>query len=616
MPANHTPLSRANSVTSVDTTASTQSQSQYHNNAALQGAALAFGRQPPNPRAQSKATTTVGSWGAGTGSKNGALAAATSADHRSPSRSTSRASLVVPRKPSSTGSDGNAMPERPLVRSTTGGPRRTPSHSRQAAMLAAARAKPSVAMDPAQQQQQGTRPSYRPAVGPKPRQYSEHEDRTTVEKPTDTTPIAPTTSLVDLFEQRSRTATSGKRPEPLVFKPSKDLPMRSPKPVRSGGITSMIQLELEGRKDKQAVDTTDPVKQDSANPDRYDGQGHSSEDSFASASEDLNSGSPEPARTKTKAAAPSPSHGDLLRSQNDAKRRPQTSPAPHYVAGARPIPTKQYQQMPPPRPMSAQSTGRSVSSMQSHMSIPAQFNAAHPRKMTPLRTGDELANAIVASSLASSRAPSPTRLDPPPVPTRRRKGHHHKLSFSRTSSPTKTGMLHTLRKQEDDSSSEDEDDSHPYSKHHKKRLVRKHPNKHHEGDRKRWRDAVTERERKRYEGVWAANKGMHYSFSREEQEFFRQQPTHQRTLDAKAGVADSVSNLIVRDIWNRSRLPATVLELVWDLVDTEGNGRLCKEAFVVGLWLIDQRLKGRKLPTKVSESVWASVKGFKLRGKK
>lgn len=37
---------------------------------------------------------------------------------------------------------------------------------------------------------------------------------------------------------------------------------------------------------------------------------------------------------------------------------------------------------------------------------------------------------------------------------------------------------------------------------------------------------------------------------------------------------------------------------------------LGKEEFVVGLWLIDQRLKGRKLPVKVSETVWTSVKGL------
>ena len=33
-------------------------------------------------------------------------------------------------------------------------------------------------------------------------------------------------------------------------------------------------------------------------------------------------------------------------------------------------------------------------------------------------------------------------------------------------------------------------------------------------------------------------------------------------------------------------------------------GRLTKEEFVVGLWLIDGRLKGKKLPVKVSDSVW------------
>jgi hypothetical protein len=50
--------------------------------------------------------------------------------------------------------------------------------------------------------------------------------------------------------------------------------------------------------------------------------------------------------------------------------------------------------------------------------------------------------------------------------------------------------------------------------------------------------------------------------------------------------------------------------MVWDLVDHHAVGRLDKIEFVVGLWLIDQRLKGRKLPVKVSDSVWTSVKGL------
>lgn len=125
-------------------------------------------------------------------------------------------------------------------------------------------------------------------------------------------------------------------------------------------------------------------------------------------------------------------------------------------------------------------------------------------------------------------------------------------------------------------------------------LMKKHPNKHHEGDRKRWRDEITERERKRYEAVWASNKGLHMA----------------------PGLEGSVCSLVVRDIYSRSRLHADVLEEVYALVDRKQNGALEKEEFVVGLWLIDQRLKGRKLPIRVSDSVWKSVgvlSGIKIR---
>lgn len=225
-------------------------------------------------------------------------------------------------------------------------------------------------------------------------------------------------------------------------------------------------------------------------------------------------------------------------------------------------------------------------------------------------TGDQLANAMVAGSLASSRRPSPHKTEPPPPPTRRQK-HKSALLFSRTPSPTKTGMRHTLRKEESDDSDSDEYDSHhPYGKHKKKRHLRKHPNKHHEGDRKRWRDAVTEAERKRYEGVWAANKGLHIGYLRHELEAFKQAPNSEDTREIREASREEVSNLVVRDIWNRSRLPPDVLSSIWQLVDHRGVGRLTKEEFVVGLWLIDQRLKGRKNPPKVGETVWASVRGL------
>jgi hypothetical protein len=126
------------------------------------------------------------------------------------------------------------------------------------------------------------------------------------------------------------------------------------------------------------------------------------------------------------------------------------------------------------------------------------------------------------------------------------------------------------------------------------------------GDRKRWRDAVTERERKRYEGLYASNRGLHLPDS---------QP-------------NNISNIVVRDLWMRSRLPRSELETIWNLVVAAASkpgkpsslpaqssppaqtSSLNKEQFVVGLWLIDQRLKGRKLPIRVSETVWASVKGL------
>ena len=154
-------------------------------------------------------------------------------------------------------------------------------------------------------------------------------------------------------------------------------------------------------------------------------------------------------------------------------------------------------------------------------------------------------------------------------------------------------MRQTMRKAP--RSDEEDDEASAHHRRGKKNLIKKHPNKHHEGDRKRWRDQITERERKRYEGVWAANKGVHVGGN---------------PSSAATGSLASVSNLVVRDVWSRSRLGDDVLEEVWDLVDRRGQGALLREEFVVGMWLIDQRLKGRKLPIKVSSSVWDSVRGI------
>ena len=222
---------------------------------------------------------------------------------------------------------------------------------------------------------------------------------------------------------------------------------------------------------------------------------------------------------------------------------------------------------------------------------------------------DALANAIVASSLATSRVPSrtssPAKTILPPVPRRLTDSNHvfhpgvaqmiagHD---SRTPSPKK-GFRHTMRKTPSPVD--------PYAelaeKHKRSHFhMRKHPHKHREGDRKRWRDEITLLERKRYEGLWAANKDLYTGITSEESQL----PT------AVAQGTGHVANIVVKDIWSRSRLPPHVLEEIWDLVDRERVGRLNREAFVVGTWLVDQRLKGRKMPVKVGDSVWHSARGI------
>ena len=172
-------------------------------------------------------------------------------------------------------------------------------------------------------------------------------------------------------------------------------------------------------------------------------------------------------------------------------------------------------------------------------------------------------------------------------------------------------MRQTLRKEASSDEDSEEDLLHPYSKHKKKRHLRKHPNKHDEGNRKRWRDAVTERERKRYEGVWAANKGLHCSFTPAEQSSIDKSPDSEEARNLKIAPGEQISNIVAREIWSRSRLPEATLETVWDLVDNDCVGRLTKDEFVVGMFLIDYCLKGRKLPAlKVGESIWASVRGL------
>lgn len=235
---------------------------------------------------------------------------------------------------------------------------------------------------------------------------------------------------------------------------------------------------------------------------------------------------------------------------------------------------------------------------------------------------DSLSDAMMAGSLASARhtpVPAAGTRTPPPVPPSRRKGGARKAA-SRAPSPHH--MKKTLRDHRP--KSDDEDARRP---HHKKGLINSKKHTHHEGSRRRWREEITERERKRYEAVWASNRGLFLVPASSDPEHNPQMQPHNHRAGGGGATAvrdrsheelsEHVASVVVRDIWSRSRLPEPELAEVWDLVyglGQEGGPRvraaLGKSEFVVGTWLIDQRLRGRKIPPRVSDSVWSSAKGL------
>ena len=214
-------------------------------------------------------------------------------------------------------------------------------------------------------------------------------------------------------------------------------------------------------------------------------------------------------------------------------------------------------------------------------------------------TLNHLTNAIVAGSLASSRLTpqhSGPTLAPPSLPPRQR-------------SPR---LMRTLRHHQESPEID--------TNHHKRgrlpQRLKKGKHAHHEGSRKKWREEITERERKRYEAVWQSNRGLHVSETLPPPRPSAS-PSPSRARRSPTGVSNRdpseyVISIVVREVWKRSRLPDDELAEVWDLVDREKRGLLHKQEFVVGMWLIDQRLKGRKIPHKVTDSVWGSANGMTM----
>ncbi|KAI1393389.1 uncharacterized protein F4822DRAFT_384494 [Hypoxylon trugodes] len=293
---------------------------------------------------------------------------------------------------------------------------------------------------------------------------------------------------------------------------------------------------------------------------------------------------PPPKRTTTRSSLPEETHRVSI-SSDDSFVSASSVPSPNADSPqrgrSRPSSPDTLR---PRRPVSALTISTTTSTSRAPP-LPRRHQQQTPSNL-PL---ESLTDAIMAGSLASSRV-TPSKTPPPKPPSRKQTPH----------------MRQTLR--QPPSKSDDEEN---YSKARARRkplgkLGGGNKHSHHEGARKRWREEITARERKRYEGVWASNRGLL---------LVPNDPSSTLSLNPNSKTKEleqMVANVVVRDLWARSRLPFDELAEVWDLVDRRGLGYLDREEFVVGMWLIDQRLRGRKIPRKVTESVWGSARGVRV----
>lgn len=162
---------------------------------------------------------------------------------------------------------------------------------------------------------------------------------------------------------------------------------------------------------------------------------------------------------------------------------------------------------------------------------------------------------------------------------------------------------------------------------------------------------VTEIEKKRYDGVWVANKGLYMNtIPKFHIEIEKQKATSSKDSASSSSVtydgpgvnygvtSDNCNGVdifpysfglqnsnttftqdldhpslmvhafVVSNIWRRSKLSNITLSKIWNLVDTRREGYLTRDEFVIGMWLVDQCLYGRKLPNDLDATLWESVK--------
>jgi len=109
-------------------------------------------------------------------------------------------------------------------------------------------------------------------------------------------------------------------------------------------------------------------------------------------------------------------------------------------------------------------------------------------------------------------------------------------------------------------------------------------------------------ERRRYEAMWMSNRFRYLTT------LHWWPPTD--NADILLPQDGLILALVVQKIWKRSNLSNALLANIFDLVDCRKDGTLDRRSFIVGMWLVDQCLYGRKLPPTVPQEVWNSVDRF------
>lgn len=139
---------------------------------------------------------------------------------------------------------------------------------------------------------------------------------------------------------------------------------------------------------------------------------------------------------------------------------------------------------------------------------------------------------------------------------------------------------------------------------------------------------ITSEEKKRYEAIWVSNKNRYlemlpwYQSKQEKNDLesdnncmsvessgfnMDKEIDDSIHLNKEDYEEDLMVNFVAYEIFNRSNLPPKVLKKIYDLIDMRHDGALNKQSFIVGMWLIDQCLYGKKLPDSVPDLVWTSV---------